>query len=650
MKTNGWYILLLTAFFTFAQNKKEVLFTIDDQSFTSEEFINVYKKNIDLVKDDSQKNIDTYLDLFISYKLKVNKAFQLKLNEKQSFLGEFNTYRSQLAKKYMLDKKVTQKLVDEAYERMTKEVRASHILIKIDQYASPEDTLKIYNKLLEIKTRAEKGEDFGTMAENYSEDPSAKSNKGDLGYFSAFKMVYPFENAAFSTPVNKISMPFRTRFGYHIVKVDAVRPSRGQVTVAHIMLFKKENDTATVKPQDKIYDIYAKLKQGENYETLAGMYSEDKGSAQKGGQLETFGSGDVGVIEFEDQAFALQNPNDISKPFETKYGWHIVKLIQKHPVESYESIENVVKNKVLMDDRSSVIKDHLTDKLEKKYTVKRDDKLYKEVTGLVTDAFYTSEWKVPSDYKNGEKVLFTIDKQKITSINFMDFIVAQQSFKITIKPIQKLVDFLYDKYKKEQLNLYYTENLENEMPEFNDVVKEYKEGILLFDLMTEEVWNKAKKDTIGLKTFYDLNKEKYKWETRYDVKIVSSTNEDIIKKAEKYLIKKKDDIYIKEKLNKNNKVNVMIESGIFEANSKKLPKIYTFTKGISSIMKQGEYYYVVVGKSELPSSVKLLDETKGQVISDYQQFLEKEWIKQLKQESKITINQEVLTQVKKSIK
>ena len=342
MKINRLLIFgfLLVQSFLFAQTK-EVLFTIDNHPYYTDEFIRVYNKNLDLVKDDSQKDLDKYLDLFLGYKLKVEKANKIGLQNGTSYQNELKSYRNQLSKNYVNDSKVTNELVREAYDRMQQEVRASHILILVDEGALPQDTLKAYNKILDIKKRLDAGEDFVTVAKQTSEDPSVKENNGDLGYFSAFRMVYPFENAAFKTNVGQVSKPFRTRFGYHIVKVVDKRANRGEVTVAHIMIVKP--NVSDVAQQEKakatIEDIYKKIQQGENFESLAQQFSEDKSSAPKGGVLQRFGSGQLSSEEFENVAFSLAKKDDISAPFQSQFGWHIIKLIEKHPVRSFDDMK-----------------------------------------------------------------------------------------------------------------------------------------------------------------------------------------------------------------------------------------------------------------------------------------------------------------------
>lgn len=644
-------LFLLVSLLAWSQNNtQQTLFTIDGKPYSSEEFVRVYKKNLDLVKDDSQRNVDQYLNLFINYKLKVAKAHQLGLHESAKYKSELQSYRNQLARGYQTDKKVTEELIQEAYNRMKFEVKASHILIRKDLNASAEDTLKAYNQLLDLKRRAEKGESFESLAEQYSEDPSAKTNGGKLGYFSAFKMVYPFESAAYETPMHQISQPIRTRFGFHLIKVHDVRPTRGELEVAHIMLFKPNDSIKNINGL-KILEIYKKLQQGEDFESLAKMYSEDKGSSEKGGKLEVFGSGDIGSEIFEEKSFGLENPGEYTKPFESEYGFHIVKLIKKHPLKSLEELRKEIERRVNSDDRSIFIKKSFTEGLRARYKIAENQKNIKKLNTLVDARFYDNKWELPKNEKELQADLFTLEKNKVSTKEFLDYLNAQQKSKSNnqIKPISELVKFHLSKYKDERLTLYHNQNLENEYPEFGVVMNEYKEGILLFDLMEKEIWNKAKTDTIGLKSFYDLNKENYKWNDRYEVQIATSTDKKVIESVRKYLKSNKDEAFIKNKINKNNQVNVMFENGIFEKGSSKLPVNYNFTKGLSEIISSNNYYYLVNGKNFLPSEPKALTEVKGKVISDYQQYLELNWIQQLKEEFKVEVNTTEFERIKKQL-
>ena len=644
------FAFLLVSCFLSAQTK-EVLFTIDNHAFYTDEFIRVYNKNLDLVKDDSQKDLDKYLELFLGYKLKVEKANKLGLQNGTTYQNELKSYRNQLSKNYLNDSKVTNELVREAYERMQQEVRASHILVLVDEGASPEDTLKAYNKVLDIKRRIEGGEDFVSLAQQFSEDPSVKENNGDLGYFSAFRMVYAFENAAFNTKTGQISKPFRTRFGYHIVKVTDKRNNRGEVTVAHIMIVKQNDASQNEKAKTTIDDIYKKIQQGESFETLAQQFSEDKSSAPKGGVLQRFGSGQLSSEVFENVAFGLNDKNQISVPFESQFGWHIVKLIEKHPVRLFDEMKVELEEKIRKDERSMLITNSLAKTMRAKYKVTKDVKLLAKIKAVVTDEFYSQTWVAPEKNKdaNGTILIINNDK-KVNSKLFIDFIASKQKANIKTRPVSKLVDELFEKFIDEQLMAYYNENLENEFPEFKNVMDEYRDGLLLFDLMEKEIWNRAKNDTIGLQDFFQKNSKNYQWKKRYNVDILSSTDKKIVEKAQKFLAKGKSLDYIKEQLNKDGKVNVMSKSGLYEEDYDVLSIFQNLSKGVTNIIAKDQYFFVVNVIDTKPAGVKELSECKGKVISDYQQFLENNWVDELKSEFTIKINTEVFSKVKNQLK
>ncbi len=636
---------------SFAQQaKKEVLFTVDGKPYYTDEFVRVYNKNLDLVKDDSQKDLNNYLDLFIGYKLKVNKANKLGLQEGQAYKNELKSYRNQLSRNYLTDTKVTQELVDEAYERSKKEIKAQHILILVDENAAPADTLKAYNKAMDIRKKAMAGEDFGNLAAQFSEDPSAKENKGDLGYFSVFRMVYPFETAAYKTAKGQISKPVRTRFGYHLIKVNDIRPNRGEITTAHIMILKPavKEVAEAAKAKTTIDEIYQKLKQGEDFGDLAKQFSQDKSSAPNGGLLNKFGSGELSASEFEDAAFALQKPGDFSAPFQTQYGWHIVKLVEKHPTKSLAEMQADYENRIRRDERSRLISASLTEKLKKKYSIKKDTKVYANAVKAMNGNLYSQTWEAPKE-GFGATILTINNDKKITAKEYLDYVAMQQRGELTAKPVARLSDILFEKFTDEQLNIYYNDNLEKEFPEFAIVMEEYRDGLLLFDLMEKEIWEKAKTDTLGLETYYNAHKDSYMWKDRIDADVFSSTKEDIIKKVRKFLKQGKTAEYIKGQLNKDNKVEVMEKTGIFETDSNAVPKQAKWETGLSDIIKEGDYYYVVNVKKYLPKGPKTLEETKGRVINDYQQYLESNWVGNLKKEFNVHVNQDVFANVKKQL-
>lgn len=651
---NIFLALFLTfCFNSFAQNSKDVLFTIDNNQYFIEEFKRIYLKNLDLVKDDSQKDLNQYLDLFIGYKLKVSKAYKLGLQNNSKYQNELSSYRNQLSKTYLNDSKVTNQLIEEAYNRSLKEVKASHILLSFDENIKGADTLAFYNKALDLKKRIEKGENFETIAVANSQDPSVADNKGNLGYFSAFRMVYPFECAAYKTKIGQISNPVRTRFGYHLIKVTDIRDNKGEVTVAHIMILNPADatDEAKLKAKQTIDDIYKKIQQGESFEALASQFSEDKSSAAKGGVLQRFGTGQLSSEAFENIAFSLSNKGDISMPFESGFGWHIAKLIEKHPVKSLEESKIELESKIKRDERSVIITNTLANKLKSKYTIETNKTQYQDVEKIVTDEIYSQTWEIPNKRDNIKGDIITINKtKKVGTPSFVNYIHSQQKNKLTTKPIKKLVSELYESWKDEQLISYYNDNLENEFSEFKNVMDEYRDGLLLFDLMEKEIWTKSKTDTIGLQKFYEANKSKYNWKERYDVDILSSTDAKVMESAQKMLQKGKTIEAIKAKFNKDDKVAVMVKSGLFEKNYDILDKLTTITKGPNNTFKDANYSFLVNVKNSKPVETKTFEECKSRVINDYQQYLEATWVDELKKEFSVKVNQDVFEKAKEQLK
>ena len=630
----------------FAQiDKNDVLFTVDNESVMASEFVRVYSKNLDLVKDESQKDVDAYLELFINYQLKVKEAKRLKLDKDEKYLREFSGYKSQLTKNFMSDSEVTETLVREAYDRSTMDINASHVLIRIDENET--DTTQVYNRLMQLRDRIIK-EGYAPVQKEVHNGKTVFAE--DLGYFSAFKMVYAFETAAFNTEVGEVSMPFRTRFGYHIVNVIDKRSSLGEVTVAHIMVSNKDKQKDTlVNPETRIREIYKKLQQGEKFESLAKQFSDDKSSSGKGGLLTPFTGGQLGSQQFENMAFSLTKKEEVSEPFETDFGWHIVKLIGKKATQPYEEVKSVFENKVKRDSRSKLINSALAKQLDEKYKVKDNKEALSYFESIITDSYFNQAWIVPVDLEQ-DKAFITIGTKTIT---YGDF--AQHLYKIQRSHANKkvspnaLVNGVYSTYKEDQIIQYNKENLEFENEDFAHVLKEYRDGLLLFDLMEKQVWNAASKDSVGLKAFYENHKNNYMWEDRVDGVILSSANEKMVKKAIKLLDNGKTIEAIETKLNKDEAQNIISTNDVFERGNQALPKDFEFKKGISKIYRHNDAYHVVMVNSVMPKSAKTLNEARGKVVSDYQNQIESEWIKSLNERYAVKVNKEVLKKVKSQI-
>ena len=575
------------------------------------------------------------------------------MQNNSKYQNELSSYRIQLSKSYLNDSKVTNQLIEEAYNRSLKEVKASHILLSFDESIKGADTLAFYNKALALKKQIEKGESFESVALANSQDPSVADNKGNLGYFSSFRMVYPFESTAYKTPIGQISNPVRTRFGYHLIKVTDIRDNKGEVTVAHIMILNPTDasEDAKFKAKQTIDDISKKIQQGESFEAIASQFSEDKSTAVKGGILQRFGTGQLSSEAFESAAFSLQNKGDISQPFESGFGWHIVKLIEKHPVKSLADSKSELENKIKRDERSIIITNTLASKLKIKYAQEVNKSEYKNIEKTVTDAIYSQTWEIPKEDLSIKGEILIIDKiKKLPTTSFASYMQSQQKNKLSTKPVKKLVAELFESWKDDELIEYYTDNLENEFIDFKNVMDEYRDGLLLFDLMEKEIWDKSKTDTIGLLNFYNSNVSKYNWKERFDVDILSSTDAAVIESAQKMLKKGKSIEYIKSKLNKNDKIAIMVKSGLFENNYDILDKIPNLSMGANNTYKDANYSFVVHVKNTKPAETKALIDCKSKVINDYQQYLESTWVDELKKEFKININTAVFEYVKQQLK
>ncbi|WP_035917036.1 peptidylprolyl isomerase [Flavimarina sp. Hel_I_48] len=618
--------------------ENEVLMTVDGAPVYASEFKRVYGKNLDLVVESGQEDIDSYLQLFKNYKLKLAAAEELGLLEREDLKKELEGYKNQLAENLMMDSPVTESLVEEAYDHMLHEVQASHIMVAVSPSSKPKDTLIAYNKIREIRQKLVNGAAFETVAREKSEDPSVVNNGGDLGWFSAFKMVYPFEKAAYETPVVELSPIVRSSFGYHILKTTDKRESRGEVEVAHIMLALNRKEGGNDQER-RIWEIYKKLQNGESFDLLARKYSEDTKTARQGGNLARFAAGELNSTVFEDKAFALENTGDFSEPFKTKMGWHIVKLNEKFPIEPLADLRPLIESKIKSDSRSQLLESALIEKLEKELNLWEND----EVLAQLGESFSATE------NQKDTTVLLAVKEDSVSVSEFADFIAGERRF----APVQKTdtleLKSAYRRFKSKKLREFYKEHLAETNAEFAQITKEYREGILLFALMEEKIWNPAKEDSVGLAAYFEKHHEEYMNPPAYDVLVVNGTELSSVKKARKLLKKGKEYQVVQDSLNKNEEVHIFLTQATASAGNALFPEDYTFKSGVSRIYKGDTDFTVVDLKKTIPAEQKSLDDVRGEVIGDYQQYLEEEWIKTLSEEHEVEMNTAVFESVKKEL-
>ena len=708
-----------------------VLFNIDENPVYSEEFLYNFKKNLN--DSDSlieTKDINEYLNLFINFKLKVKEATTQGLDTTQEFLNEFNKYKDQLTESYLKDDSILITLVKEAYNRMQYEINVSHIMIRVQNEYDPIDTMQAYEAIINVYKELESGADFQKMAILYSQDPSVKMNHGNLGYFTALQMVYPFENMAYHTPVGQYSKPFKTSFGYHILKVNDIRPAQGKIQVAHIMLrfpdHSSQTDSAEVK--DKIFQIYDSINNGGIWEVLCRQYSEDENTKNSKGVLKPFETGRV-IPAFSEAAFRLKKPEDISEPVLTPYGWHIIKLINKIPIQTYEEIKDELTERVKRDSRSGLSHTYLIKKLKEENNFHLVDNVWDECIKSADSILLSVNWIPDSSQDLLHSPLFTIKGKEYPVMDFIGYVHLKKGNRQG-KPSEVYLKLLRDDLIEEKLIEFEKAHLEEKYYDYKMLVNEYYEGILLFNLMDKEVWNRAINDTLGLNSYFKLNKNNYRWPERADAMIFSTSSAEEIEMVRNMLNQptytvaedkleirledngyldnesgtminnlleqvgndttlylevscntktkevlqsyldsenqKNDRIlynnntgdevylklvssskkYLKKIINENTNLNLQVESGLYEKGDHEIMDLIDWRPGKHDLSIENVEYLVYV-VSIIPPASKDLSEVRGQVISDYQDFLEREWIKELKGKYSVNVNDNALLKIYK---
>lgn len=642
------------------QNDKTLL-VIENQKVPVSEFLDIYTKNNKNV-DYSKASIDEYLDLFINYKLKLMEIQRLRLDTQKNFINEFQKYRDQLAQSYLIDKNTVDKLLNEAYNRMQNDVRVSHILVKLSPYANPKDTLKAYNKALEIRKKLLNGADFAKLAIEMSDDNSARDqntadgrlipgNGGDLGYFNVFNMLYDFETAAYNLNVGDISLPVRTPVGYHIIKLTEKHPAIYRFKIAHILLMYPPNATTQDKEsiKAKADSIYKEILSGADFAELANLHSEDKGSANKGGELPWLTP--FRLVPSFVQPIYNHKPGDYIPPVETFYGWHIIKLIDKQSPPDFASVKQELLTKLYKDSRYLLAQKKIADSLKQIYKIQYDKKLLVNIAKSINkDSLVKRSFK-ESQIPNLDNILVKIDDHSIYIKDFATYIKKNQSLFTNTDDIQIFVNKMFDNFLNDKILEIEKENLEKKNPKFATQINDYKEGILIFNLMDQNVWSKAMQDTAGLKAYYETIKNKYLTDEKAKIGIFKTNDAKIAQKVQKTLQKniQKSQLnpnLILSKINKKNNV-VSYDSMIIE--TKKLADI-GLEKTVNTILSKenNNSYEIYWLQSIIAPQPKSLDEVRGLVISEYQTYLEKQWINELRNRYHWQVNDEVLKSLYKN--
>ena len=665
------------------------VFSIDKDKVYADEFERQYLKNINLKEDAvTSKDIRNYLDLYIKFKLKVQDAKDAGLDTATAYVQELQMYRDQLARNYLYDRSVTDALVKEAYERMQSEVKVSHILILCSPDASDADQKKALDKIENIHRmlmRNPTALNFGDIARTESEDVGTKSAGGDLGWMTALQVVYEFENQAYTTPLGGISPVFKTEFGYHILMVNDKRVNRGDIKVNHILVrVMNKDESSDTEARKKIDEIMLNISSGkETFENMAKTYSEDYNSRYNGGAMDyinvTQFVGDVDRQYWADQAFSLKKDGDITTPFRTNYGWHLLQRVNLRPLRSFEDKEmrSILKMDVQKNQRSQISVDSFVVKIKKENGFKLNNVAVDAVIQYFDSNFMSGkfdEMAMPEMHKvikmDGKKKIvteFNLRKMEVFKLGEESYSVADlfTNFTYNTKPVtgtkrdgvERILNGWIDKTCVE----YQNDHLEEKSVEFRDIYQEYKEGILMFNRMQQLVWDRANNDTVGLKAYFAQHQSEYNWNNRFDVGVYFCNDAKMMKTVAKQVKKGISSDSLRRQHTKQNILDFSYRTGKFEMSdtflfapspilkmmfadlSAEKPK---YNKpGIYQVGQVGADFIVIKVNAYLPAGPKTLDETRGPVASKYQEQLEREWIESLRNRYAVTVNESAMQDI-----
>ena len=639
-------LFLFSLNFTSAQKSDPTLFTVDGQSVPASEFSYIYSKNNRDDADFSESSLREYLDLYIKFKLKVREAYAMRLDTVSALKTELDGYRKQLAESYLTDKEITDRLVKEAYDRMQKDIHVAHIMVKLANTSNPADTLAAFNKIQAIYTRLQNKEDWNAVAKSASEDTGSKDLGGDIGFITAIlpSGFYSFETAAYTTLPGNYSAPIRTNIGYHIVKVLGDRSARGEMEVSHILLRVKADNSDDASVKARIDALYKSILGGEKFEDVARKSSEDKQTAERGGFIGTMAINQFDK-NFEEAAYGLKADGDISAPVRTKIGWHIIRRVRLRPMLAFDASKKKLETQIAKDERISDARKTMVARIKKEAGYSIDQNVYNQFVDQVGPDLQTYRWQVP---KIEPATILTLGPDTYTNIDFGNYIRNNARTRMSLAKgtaNKEIVDKVFEDFVNEKALYYEEKNLVNKYPEFKSLMREYEEGILLFEATKINVWDKASKDSVGLAAFHEAHKMNYMWDERIEIATATldSAHMSSMPTIKKWAAKKPMSV-VKEKAAKKG-IPLEVNSRIYQK-EEKLPEGITWTQGLKVDLPDGKGFMSV--EKLIPPTPKSLDEARGYVIADYQDQLEKEWVASLQKKYPVSLNEDVLmTLVKK---
>lgn len=622
----------------------QTVLTVAGESVSAEDFAHIFKKN----NRDSvvtPESLDEYMELFIDFKLKVKAAEDLGMDTATSFVNELAGYRKQLARPYLVDNELLDALVEQAYDRTLEEVRASHLLVQLDKDPTPADTTSAWGKAMALKERIMSGEDFASIAQSRggSDDPSVKDNGGDLGWFSAFMMVYPFEDACFKAEIGDVVGPVRTRFGYHIIKVTGKRSARGELRCAHIMIRPSTDKGGPEEAKSRIDALAEEVAAGADFAELARQYSDDQSSRTKGGELPWFGTGRM-VESFEEAAFALASDGAVSAPVQTQYGWHLIQRLEYKAPPTFEASRRDLEKRLQRDSRSEQVRKSFIEKRKAEYGFALDAKRFAQVA----EATVVDSTVNPITVKKGvaKKPLLTIGSDKVTVSAFVDFVNENRDrIDVANRTANEILDEAMAAFADEQVIAYEDARLEQKHDDFRLLMEEYHDGILLFELTDRKVWSRAVKDSAGLQAYWAENEQDYRWKTRLTTRIYRCADAQAVEQIMAVAAAGGDVETTRREMISESPLSITVEESRTEVGLNPVVDAAYAKLGGTGITDpetiDGQLQFVEI-ITVTPPEQKTLEEARGKVIADFQDFLERTWIEELRASYPFEINRAAL--------
>jgi len=639
------FVIILLAGCT-RYHAETVVATIDKQPLTLQDYEATYARlngGWEQGEKATIEELEEFLDLLVKFRMKIRDAHESGLINDPDIQAELEEYRVTLAAAFLIERELVEPALREMYKRRTEELRASHILLRVPQNPQPEDTVRAYQEAKEIIEKLDHGEPFDELALEYSEDPSVQNNKGDLYYFTGGMMVKPFEDAVYGLEVGEYTVePVRTQFGYHIIKLNDRKPAPGSIRVSHIMIFAQQGVSPedTLRAYDRIQDIYAKLQEGADFEDLAVEFSEDRQSAERGG--------DLGMIQrrslpqdFEKVAFTL-HPGEISDIVRTQFGYHIIKVTDTQPLESYEELKDNLRRqyqqRYMQDDH-----DRFVSTLKKKYALQRYDENIETFIAAVDTQWYadTNAWHDSLDVSISELPLFTIAEETITAKQVALRIQKYPEFtarRLIPAQLREMLD------RVEEMGLIYkeAESIEERYPEFANQIDEYRDGILMYYIEQKRVWQNIDLSEELLREYYEEHKERYTFPDRVNICEIVVRSDSLAQELYEKIIAGEDmeELAAQHTLRAGMKRQRGV-TGMINADRDDLS-----TRGfeqeigeVSEPFKTGAGFGIVKTLERDPARIKTFDEARAQVVGEYQDMMakkiEQEWIENLRQRYRV---------------